>query len=75
MHPWSVMGYYPSSHSEETFYEHAGHLLLFLSVVFVFAACGWAIANVLDLRPSYQSMGLAAGSLAGISIGACVFLS
>ena len=75
MHPWSVMGYYPSTHSEETFTEHLGHFLLFMSVVFVCAACGWAIADVLDLRPSFQYLGLLLGSALGIVLGACIFLS
>ena len=75
MHPWAIMGYYPAGvHTSETFFRNVPHFILFMCVVFVSATCGWGIANAADLRPSYQHLGMVAGSLFGIAVGSIIFL-
>jgi|WetSurMetagenome_2_1015567.scaffolds.fasta_scaffold00274_2 hypothetical protein len=75
--PWSIMGYYPpvaASHAEETFFEHFPHFLMFMCVIFVTTACGWAIADVFELRSSNKYLILAASSLMGIALASRIFL-
>jgi len=78
MQPWSIMGYYPSppgaEHPTTGFFGHVPHFLLWLCVVFVMGACGGAIANACDARPTRQYLGVLAGSATGIVVASLIFL-
>jgi hypothetical protein len=79
MQPWAVMGYvyqpglgsYPS---QESFFGHMPHFVIWLCVVFIGGACGGGIANVMDASPSRQMGGVAAGLVVGMVIASMLFV-